>query len=606
MLSNVEEIKSKLDIVDLIQEYFPLKQAGVNFKATCPFHQEKTPSFMVSRERQMWHCFGCNEGGDMFEFIKRIENIDFPEALKILATKAGVQLKYQDPKTTSLKTRILDMNEKATSWFMSQLINSAAGAHALKYLKEARELDDQTIKDWQLGYALDSWDALGEYLRSQKFTKEEIIQGGLVVTKSGGYEYYDRFRDRIMFPILDYHGNIVGFTGRTMKADEQAKYVNTPQTIAYNKSEVIFGLYRAKQYIKDADAVVIVEGNMDVIGSVKGGVKNVVAVSGTALTEEQIKILQRYTNNIIFSFDADSAGLRAAERAIELAWRAEANVKVAVIPHDLAKDPDELARKDPAAWQRLVAAAVLAMDYFFSLNLASYQPGNIESKKTAAKNLLNLILKLASPIEQDFYLKKLAEKLDINETSLRDVFYKTKNKTLSSKAPASTPRQIQPTTVIDKKSAVATRLLAFMLLDRDYAVYVSEIFSPHYLPAAWQPVYKALVVCYTRQISEANLSADPIEYLIKKDPGLTNLANSLIIKKEELRDLSYTEAVHEIKQHVSYFKKAFVQERQATIKEEIKALERITSPGDEAQTEKIAALLRQFNELSAELNDTDF
>ncbi|HOZ36718.1 MAG TPA: DNA primase [bacterium] len=610
MLTNVEEIKSRLDIVDVIQEYFPLKQAGVNFKANCPFHQEKTPSFMVSRERQMWHCFGCNEGGDMFEFIKKIENIDFPEALKILAAKAGVELRREDPKTTSLRTRIMNMNELAADWFATQLIHSTAGAKAKDYLQNIRGLNDDLIKYWQLGYALDSWNTLGEHLRSHGFKPEEIIQSGLVVPKSGGYEYYDRFRDRIMFPIVDHHGNIVGFTGRTMKADEQAKYVNTPQTPVYNKSEVIFGLYQAKQFIKEQNSVVIVEGNMDVIGSVKGGVKNVVAVSGTALTTAQIKILQRYTNNIIFSFDADAAGIRAAERAIAIAWAAEANVRVAVVPRNLAKDPDELAQKNPIAWQQLVATAPLAMDYFFTLHLTDYQPDNVEHKKNIAKNILNLILKLESPIEQDFYLKKLSEELNINESSLRAVVYKAKNSVAPPKTTSafSTPRQDIP---LNKKSAVATRLLSFMLLDRDYAVYVSEHLLPESLPQDWLSVYKLLIIYYTKQASNESLPPDPIDFIAAKEPGLTILANSLIIKKEELRALSYAEAVHEIQQHLDYLKKSLTQSRQLILKEELRQAEHSLTLAASAEEQdalhsEIQSILGRLNKLSAELKDTDF
>lgn len=566
---------------------------------------------MVSRERQMWHCFGCNEGGDMFEFIKKIENIDFPEALKILANKAGVHLQYQDPKTTNLKTRILSMNEIATDWFSGQLLNSSAGARALKYLREARGLNDQLIKDWQLGYALDSWDALGEHLRNKQFTREEIIQSGLVVPKSGGYEYYDRFRDRIMFPILDYHGNAVGFTGRAMKAEEQAKYVNTPQTAVYNKSEVIFGLYQAKQHIKDKNFVVIVEGNMDVIGSVRGGVKNVVAVSGTAFTREQVKILQRYTNNIIFSFDADSAGIRAAERAIALAWQEETNVKVAVIPKNIAKDPDELAQKDPAAWQSLVTKAIPAMEYFLNLYLVDYHPEKIESKKLAAKNLLNIVIKLENQIEQDFYLKKISEKLNVSESSLRSAIDKAKNKVSGQKMSQPAAENNQRKINIDKKSAVTTRLLSFMLVDPDYAVYISEQLSPDYLSPDWQEVYRLLVVFLTKQLSGNAPTSDPVDYVTKSNPSLTTLANSLIIKKEELRELSYAEAVHEIKQHLGYLKKNCAEDRLNTIKKEMRELENslsesLTLVDREKVNSQIKELLSQFNVLSAELKDTDF
>ncbi|PIR80867.1 DNA primase, partial [Candidatus Kuenenbacteria bacterium CG10_big_fil_rev_8_21_14_0_10_39_14] len=396
------------------------------FKARCPFHEEKTPSFMVNRERQFFHCFGCQESGDVFSFLQKMENIEFPEALKILANKAGVKLPEYNPQMANLKTRVLEMQAVAMAWFHNQLLNSAAGQKALSYLKDKRKLSAATIEEWQLGYALDSWDALSQYLKGKNFTHQEILQSGLVVPKERSQDYYDRFRDRVMFPIEDYHGNIVGFTGRTLKEDEGAKYINTPQTAVYNKSEVIFGLYKAKAAIKDEDQVVIVEGNMDVIASSGAKIKNVVAVSGTALTVEQIRILKRLTNDFIFAFDADQAGIRAAERSIGLAWSEEAKVKVIAINQSLGKDPDEIIRRDVALWKKLIAAALPAMDYFFEMKFRGYQPEEIESKKQVARDLLNLIIQLASPLEYDYYLKKLAEKLEVREEALREAVKKAR------------------------------------------------------------------------------------------------------------------------------------------------------------------------------------
>ena len=303
--SQVDEIKSKVDIVEIIQEYIQLKPAGANWKAPCPFHNEKTPSFMVSRDKQIFHCFGCGEGGDIFTFVQKIENIDFPEALKILAEKAGVKLKKIDPTLVSQKTKLMDICHLAAEFFHKALTSSKEGQISRDYIAK-RKLSPQTLADFKIGYAPDSWDLLLNLLRKKGYKDNDIFLAGLVVKNDRG-QLYDRFRQRLMFPIFDQHGNIVGFTGRILDASKEnqgGKYVNTPQTLIYNKSLIAYGLDKAKSEIKKQDLVVVVEGNMDVIASHQAGIKNVIASSGTALTLEQLKILQRYSNNLALAFDA--------------------------------------------------------------------------------------------------------------------------------------------------------------------------------------------------------------------------------------------------------------------------------------------------------------
>ena len=602
MLSPTEEIKAKLDIIDVIQEYFPMKPSGANYKATCPFHQEKTPSFMVNRERQFYHCFGCSKSGDVFTFIQEMEGIEFPEALKILANKAGVKLPTYDPKITNLKTRLLEIQEVAMEWFHNQLLNSESGKRALIYLKEKRGLDDKTIKEWQLGYALDSWDALSRYLKSKNFTDEEILQGGLVVPKQNSREYYDRFRDRVMFPIEDYHGNVVGFTGRAMKEDESAKYVNTPQGLVYSKSEVIFGLYKAKQAIKERDKVVIVEGNMDVIASHKAGVKNVVAVSGTALTEEQIKILQRYTNNFVFAFDRDEAGVRAVERSINLAWVAEASVRVIAIDELMGKDPDEVIRKDADLWQRLVDKAVLAMDYFFELHLASYRRDDVESKKQVAKKLLNLIIKLGNPIEEDFYIKKLAERIEVSEISLREAIDKARAKKKTDSKLELKEEGSGIKSQVDKKMAMGQRLLAYMMIDGDYMEYISENLVLEHLPVELIELYKSLIVYYTKK----DQSDDMVSFIEENYPDLRQNLNGIIILRDgELKGLSYNEAIREIKKYIKLFKDDYIKERLREMSREIELIEKrlVSLEGEEKENQetRLNELMAEHVRLSSEL-----
>ena len=317
--SPIDEIKQRLDVVDIVREYVPLQQAGTNWRARCPFHNEKTPSFMVSKEKQIWHCFGCGKGGDLIEFVKEIEGIEFPEALRILAQKAGVVLRRQDPKVISVKTRLFDLMAEATNFFIGKL-NFIEAGQARKYLAE-RGLKEETLKEWQIGWALDSWDELAKYLQNKGFSDNQIVASGMVVKKQSGAGHYDRFRGRIMFPIFDVSGSVVGFTGRILIETDKSggKYVNTPQTTIYDKSRVIFGLDKAKQEIRKKDLAVVVEGQMDVIASHQVGVCNVVASSGTALTNQQVGLLSRYTKNLAFCFDADSAGEQATKRGIDIA-----------------------------------------------------------------------------------------------------------------------------------------------------------------------------------------------------------------------------------------------------------------------------------------------
>jgi len=428
MSNIIEEIKSKIDIVDLISEYIQLKPAGVNFKALCPFHREKTPSFFVSPERQIWHCFGaCNEGGDIFKFIMKIENVDFPEALRILAKKAGVEIDRRDYHFMSQKTKLSDILRMAAKFYHLILIESPLAEKARQYLKE-RGLKLETIKEFQLGFAPDRWDELYKFLTKKGFKEQDIESAGLII-KSTKYpitqvpnpSYYDRFRNRIMFPINDLYGNPVGFTGRILPESEDketAKYVNTPETPIYNKSRILYGLDKAKTFIKESDAAILVEGNMDVIACHQAGFKNVVASSGTALTIEQVKLIKRYTNNLLLAFDVDIAGETATQRGIDIALQEEINVKVIQVPE--GKDPDECIKENPQKWLKAVQEALPIMEYYFILAFKNKDPKKVEDKKEIAKILLPAIAKFADPIEQEHWLKILASKIDVSESSLRD------------------------------------------------------------------------------------------------------------------------------------------------------------------------------------------
>ncbi|MFA6536981.1 MAG: DNA primase [Patescibacteria group bacterium] len=399
-----EEIKQKLDILTLVGEYVEMKRTGLNHKGRCPFHKEKTPSFFVSPERGTFHCFGCGAHGDIFTFVQKMEGLDFPEALKLLAKKTGVKIEEFNPEIASQKNRLQDICV-SVAYFWQKKLKEKSGEQALAYLKK-RQVKDETIENFKIGYASDSWDETNKFLQMQKFTEQEIFLAGLTVKKENGFGYYDRFRDRVMFPIADVHGNIVGFTGRALKNEDSAKYVNTPESQIFHKGKILFALDRAKAHIREKNYAIIVEGNMDAITCHEFNYNNVVACSGTALTSEQILLLKRYTNNVALCFDQDSAGQTAAERSIDLLLAEEINIKVIKIFE--GKDPDECLKKNVSAWEKSLREAKEVMLFYFENHLTEENLRDIVKKKEAIKFILQKIFKIKDKIEQEHWLKKIA------------------------------------------------------------------------------------------------------------------------------------------------------------------------------------------------------
>ncbi len=439
MSDQVPQIKERLNIVDVISGYLRLVKAGVNYKGLCPFHNEKTPSFMVSSSRQSWHCFGCGEGGDIFTFIEKIENIEFLDALKILAEKAGVELEYSDPKARSEKNRLYEICEASTQFFTASLgkVNPI-----LDYLYK-RGLKNETIDEWRLGYAPDSWDSLLTFLKSKGYREIEIEKAGLVIQTSGARQsdpkFHDRFRNRLMFPIFDTSGRIVAFSGRIMseiissktERSDSGKYVNSPETILFSKSRILYGLNRAKSDIRKNDAAVLVEGQMDVILPWQDGVRNIIATSGTALTEEQLTIIKRLTGNIIMAFDMDDAGFRATKRGIDLAE--EQGFNVSVLRLESGKDAADFVKDNPGKFFENISKAEPIMSYYFK-EIFSAKGGSadkqsdvddkseipIERKKFIAIELLSEIKRLPSAIERSNWIRELGLRLGVSETDLKE------------------------------------------------------------------------------------------------------------------------------------------------------------------------------------------
>ena len=443
-MSIAEEIKDRLDIVDVVSAYVPLRKAGRVYKALCPFHQEKTPSFVVFPESGTWRCFGaCGTGGDLFAFVMKRENLDFREALEVLAQKAGVSLAPPDQATSErdqYRDKLREINQAAALYFHSQLQSSPAAADARVYL-ERRGLDSATIDAFQMGYAPDSWDSLLGYLRQRGYTQEDILAVGLIIEKefeeTGRVSHYDRFRQRVMVPIRDIRGQVVGFGARALVADQQPKYLNTPQTPLFDKSSILFGLDASRQAIRAKGKAIIVEGYMDVLACHQFGEANVVASMGTALTEEQLKQLRRYTDTIVLALDADTAGQAATLRGISQAresldreWtpsldprgivrfeaRLAADLRIMTLPE--GKDPDDVVRSDPALWRSLVDAAQPVVDFYFGLVRQNEDLTSAQGKSAAVDQLAPLILEVADAIQRAHYAQQLARLVQTDERTI--------------------------------------------------------------------------------------------------------------------------------------------------------------------------------------------
>ena len=437
-MSVVDEIKERLDIVDLISEYVPLKKAGRNYKGLCPFHTEKTPSFIVFPDGQRWHCFGaCGTGGDAFTFIQKIENMDFAEALTFLARKAGVSLPPRGEKQAAedeQRRRLREINAAAAHYFHHLLLDSTAGETARAYLAQ-RAIADETIQAFQLGTSLDSWEALGQYLTGKGYELKEIHAAGLIIEREGG-GYYDRFRGRLIFPIRDVRGQVIGFGARALD-DSTPKYLNSPQTPLFDKSSVLYGLDRAKEAIRHQGSAIIVEGYMDVLMAHQNGIHNMVASLGTALTETHLRALKRWSRDFVLALDADVAGSAATLRGLEVAkealdqrpmpvptWRGliryehrlEAEIRILLLPP--GQDPDQVIRADPQRWAQLVQEALPVVEYYFNAFVADLHLGSPKGKSEAVRRLLPVIQEIGDRVEQAHYLQKLARLVRVDEQTL--------------------------------------------------------------------------------------------------------------------------------------------------------------------------------------------
>ncbi len=416
-VSQIQEIKDQLDIVNVIGERIKLQRRGKNFLGLCPFHSEKTPSFNVSAEMQRYICFGCKRKGDVFDFIQEFDRLTFPETLEALAEKAGVKLEKLTPDPQEkMRKDLFAALELAQRYFTYLLQEHAIGAPAREYL-EGRGLAPSLARTFGLGYAPENWDTLTQYLvQKKRFSSEVVIAAGLALPGKNGRPY-DRFRGRVMFPLHDHRGRVVGFSGRLLANEaKEAKYINSPETAIYHKRNLLYGYWQNLNFIREAESVIVTEGEFDMLSSVQAHVANIVAVKGSALTEEQVRTLARTVQTIYLALDADSAGVEATKRAIEVVQPFP--VALRVIPLPQGKDPDDLARNDAAKWRELVKNHISAFEYVLNHVVEQYDVLSPDGLKHATNEMLTLLLKVEHVVERSFYLRQLSERFHVSESVL--------------------------------------------------------------------------------------------------------------------------------------------------------------------------------------------
>jgi DNA primase len=424
----IEQVAAASDIVAVISSYFPLRRAGTEYRAICPFHQEKTPSFFVNPSKQSYYCHGCGAGGAVFQFLMQYENIDFPESVRRLATRAGIaiaeeEFSAEEEAKQSLRKRLLRLHFEASAWFHHNLLRTKAAAHARSYL-QSRGINIETAKRWQIGFAPNSWEALTHWATAAKFTKEELVESGLVKLREEGdprSRIYDRFRDRLMFPIHNDIGEVVAFSGRILDPKTPGgKYVNSPETPLFSKGNLLFGLHQSKRYIANTRQAIVLEGQLDLISAFEAGIQNAVAPQGTALTARHAALLHRFADGVILFFDADAAGEKAAERAIEVLFAAGLQVKIGNLPP--GEDPDSMIRKSgPDSFRALVNQAEDFFDFQIGRKLSAAEADTTAGRVAFARNISHFIGLVPDPVVRDTLISRLAIRLIIPRETLQQM-----------------------------------------------------------------------------------------------------------------------------------------------------------------------------------------
>lgn len=593
----IEQIKQRVDVVELIQEYLPLQKAGSNWRGLCPFHNEKSPSFTVSADKQIWHCFGCSKGGDIFTFVQEIEGGEFGEVLRKLADRAGVVLPQRQARASERNDLLLHIVSDAKQFFVQTLRESQEADIARRYLAE-RGIQAEAQAQFGLGYSYNDWRKLLHFLQQRKYAVADIIAAGLALQpRESQGEAYDRFRGRLMIPLTDHHGSVVGFTARTLQAnDEGGKYINSPQSALYDKSKLVYGLAQAKVAIKKLGAVILVEGNLDVITAHQAGFTNVVATSGTAFTVDQLQLLKRYTKNLLLAFDMDAAGQKAAERGVTLAWQHGLNVKIMTMPVGY-KDPDECIRSEPALFKVAVKQGQNVMDWWFEHVTAPLDLRTVDHKKKAAQILLPIITQLPDTVEQVHYIQKLADLIQVEPTLLQ-----AKIKPL--RTPIATPVAIHSRPGVaaveqqavgpkDRSILLSSQVLALALSIPDQFTYVAEYLDPAFLT---DPVCSDL---YKRMLDHYNKAGQFVinDYLQDHSQDSQFLDRLELQRTTDFPDATAQQLQSELIRGMRELHKAFIQRR-------LKALEiALRQAETQDQLPYAEQLLQELQLLTQQLTD---
>ncbi|HEX7041657.1 MAG TPA: DNA primase [Patescibacteria group bacterium] len=580
-MDQVSEIRDKIDIVGLIQEYITLKKAGRNFKANCPFHGEKTPSFVISPERQIWHCFGCGKGGDVFTFMMEYEHIEFAEALRILADKAGVVLKNRniDSGLSSKKEKIYALNHLASEFYHFLLTKHELGKNALEYLLNERKIKPQTINTYMLGFS-PRGSALVTYLQKKKhYTREDILDAGLGSPR--GHDMVDFFQGRLIFPLYDHRDNIIGFSGRVLNnSDKTSKYINTRETLVYHKGLTFFGLNSAKKSIKEKDWAIIMEGEFDVISSFEEGITNTVAVKGTALTPDQAALLSRFGRKVSLCFDSDAAGQEALKRSVPILEKK--NLQVSVIVMEGGKDPDEILKNSPGQFKKALKEDVPVYDYLLSKETEKYpKPLSPFSKQKIGDDLLPLFGGIENEIVKEHYLQLLSKTLDTSIVALQKALDKLSKREVVKREVVSVKEQKS------REERLETYLLALVLQSNSPKDIFSEIdnFIKDY---TWQNISFQKVILHLQKYVESHPEA------LGKD-GLIALPEELTPSFDECFLLPLPQFENEVK-WIDEAKKTAEELYILFIKEQIKRLgETIKEKEKDGSSEELAKLQAEFS-----------
>jgi DNA primase len=479
--STVEQIRSASDIVDVIGGYIPLKRAGANFVALCPFHKEKTPSFNVNPHKQIFHCFGCHKGGDVFTFVKDFESIDFPDAVRRLAERARIPIEVDNQpgvsETRHLKDRLFQIHEQITQRWQSALAAGEPGQIARDYLAR-RGVSAEAVELFRLGYAPDLWDDTVNWAKSKQHELALAEQAGLILRKENTDHFYDRFRGRLIFPICDDQGRVVGFSGRILTGDEKtAKYVNSPETAIFTKGKVMFGLDKSKRAISDEGFAIICEGQLDLIACYMAGVKNVVAPQGTALTADHTRILKRYADEVVLCFDSDNAGQNAAVRSLDIVLSSSLAVRVATVPSP--HDPDSFIKEfGGAAFGELIKSARGFFDYYLDRLCVLNDPASDRGRKAIVQSMAEALFKAGSDVLRDTYAQKTALRLGVAADAMRSEFKKGARAKIAETGDA---EEVVP--VLERPSPPECWLLRVLLEREEYVEWVEAHLELNWLPS---------------------------------------------------------------------------------------------------------------------------